>query len=210
MSSRPGRGPSPDEPAKTGLRPSDDPGAGPAGHHDETGLDLARSVARSLSAQRRDRPRRASPAAAPDGQDRAPARGEPRWSGAHPDERDPQPLDATLGRLVADEGWDSEVRVHGVFSRWDAIVGREVAAHVRPVHFERAEGEAGGRVVVEADSTAWATQMRLLAGTVVRRLNEVLGQGTVAVIDVRGPSAPSWVKGRFRVRGGRGPRDTYG
>jgi predicted nucleic acid-binding Zn ribbon protein len=111
---------------------------------------------------------------------------------------------------VADEGWDSEVRVHGVFSRWDAIVGREVAAHVRPVHFERADGETGGRVVVEADSTAWATQMRLLAGTVVRRLNEVLGHGTVANIDVRGPSAPNWVKGRFRVRGGRGPRDTYG
>jgi predicted nucleic acid-binding Zn ribbon protein len=51
--------------------------------------------------------------------------------------------------------------------------------------------------------------MRLLAGDVVRRLNEVLGEETVTVIDVVGPRAPSWNRGRLRVRG-RGPRDTYG
>ncbi len=59
------------------------------------------------------------------------------------------------------------------------------------------------------DSTAWATQMKLLAAEVVRRLNDVLGDETVRVIEVAGPRAPSWVKGRLRVKG-RGPRDTYG
>jgi predicted nucleic acid-binding Zn ribbon protein len=63
---------------------------------------------------------------------------------------------------------------------------------------------------VETDSTAWATQMRLLAGTVVRRLNQELGDGTVAVIDVQGPAGLSWKRGRRSVRDGRGPRDTYG
>ena len=62
--------------------------------------------------------------------------------------------------------------------------------------------------MVQTDSTAWATQM--LAATVVRRLNEELGDGTVARIEVRGPAAPSWTKGRRSVRDGRGPRDTYG
>jgi predicted nucleic acid-binding Zn ribbon protein len=37
----------------------------------------------------------------------------------------------------------------------------------------------------------------------------VLGDGTVEVIEVRGPQAPSWSRGRWRVKG-RGPRDTYG
>ena len=93
--------------------------------------------------------------------------------------------------------------MHGVFSRWEAIVGREVAQHVTP------ESYADGRLVVRTDSTAWATQMKLLAPDVVRRLNEVLGDETVRVIDVAGPRAPSWTKGRLRVKG-RGPRDTYG
>ena len=93
--------------------------------------------------------------------------------------------------------------MHGVFSRWEAIVGREVAQHVTPESF------ADGRLLVRTDSTAWATQMKLLAPEVVRRLNEVLGDETVRVIEVAGPRAPSWKQGRLRVKG-RGPRDTYG
>ena len=113
-------------------------------------------------------------------------------------------LDATRRRLIAEQGWDTDVRVHAVFSRWDLLVGREVARHCTPTSF------AGGRLVVQTDSTAWATQIRLLAASMVRRLNEELGEGTVTVVDVQGPSAPSWRSGRRSVRGGRGPRDTYG
>ena len=51
---------------------------------------------------------------------------------------------------------------------------------------------------------------RRLKATVVQRLNQELGDGTVGLIDVRGPSGPSWTKGLRSVRGGRGPRDTYG
>jgi predicted nucleic acid-binding Zn ribbon protein len=167
--------------------------------HEESGLDLARSVARSLARGRRTgRPRPGS----------RPRRTDPQASGAHPDDRDPQTLDSTIGRLVAEQGWGTDVRVHGVFARWDAIVGRDVAQHARPLSFTREE--RGGRLLVQTDSTAWATQMRLLAATVVRRLNEELGEGTVAVIDVQGPVGPSWKKGRRSVRDGRGPRDTYG
>lgn len=163
--------------------------------HDDDGLDLARSIARGLAGKTgirrkrglgRPRPQPAGPA-----------------SGAHPDGRDPQTLDATLDKFVADQGWQTELRVHGVFTRWSAIVGQEVGQHVTP------ESYADGRLVVRTDSTAWATQMRLLAPDVVRRLNEVLGEQTVLVIDVAGPHSPSWSRGRFRVKG-RGPRDTYG
>ena len=183
--------------------------------HDETGLDLARSIARSLARPGSRRPARRRTSNPQPG----PRRGDPQSSGAHPDERDPQLLDSTIGRLIAEQGWGTDVRVHGVFSRWDAIVGREVAQHCTPESFDRgaapAEGAAGGeptggRLLVRADSTAWATQMRWLAPTVVRRLNEELGDGTVAVIEVQGPRGPTWKSGPRSMRDGRGPRDTYG
>ena len=106
--------------------------------------------------------------------------------------------------IVEDRGWTTDVAVRGVFARWPAIVGEEVAAHCKPEHFE------DGHLGVRADSTAWATQLKLLAPTVVRRLNEELGHETVLHIDVSGPSAPSWRRGPRTVRDGRGPRDTYG
>jgi len=170
--------------------------------HDETGLDLARTIVRSLAGASRVPRRTSSGSAARSG--RRGSRGGSKPSGAHPDERDPQLLDSTIGRLIAEQGWGTDVRVHGVFSRWESLVGREVAAHCRPESF------ADGRLVVRTDSTAWATQVRLLAPTVVRRLNAELGDGTVTVIEVLGPHGPTWRKGPRSVRDGRGPRDTYG
>jgi predicted nucleic acid-binding Zn ribbon protein len=191
----------PAEPVETAGPDADsDAGPVPGPDHDDSGLDLARSIARALvrpGARRRTRPGSGGPP-------RPTRRVDPRASGAHPDERDPQLLDSTIGRLIAEQGWGTDVRVHGVFSRWDAIVGREVAQHCAPESFN------DGKLVVRTDSTAWATQMRLLAPTVVRRLNEELGDGTVTLIDVLGPHGPTWKRGPRSVRDGRGPRDTYG
>jgi predicted nucleic acid-binding Zn ribbon protein len=164
-------------------------------HHDD-GLDLARALTRAASrstpVQRKKSRKR----------DQRPTRG--RVSGAHPDERDPQLLDTTVGRLVDDHGWAVDLRVHGVFGRWAELVGAEVAQHCTPESF------SDGKLLVRTDSTAWATQLRLLAPTVVRRLNEELGHGTVTLIEVAGPHLPNWKKGPRSVRDGRGPRDTYG
>ena len=125
-------------------------------------------------------------------------------SGARPDDRDPQLLDQAMGRLIANHGWELDLKVQGVFGRWAELVGDEVADHCTPESF------ADGRLVVRTDSTAWATQLKLLAPTVVRRLNEELGHGTVTLIEVLGPHLPHWTKGRLSSRDGRGPRDTYG
>jgi predicted nucleic acid-binding Zn ribbon protein len=162
----------------------------------DDGLDLARQLtqatAGSTSAARKKRTRR---------DDR---RRDTTMSGAHPDDRDPQLLGDQLDRLVADRGWELELRLRGVFARWPELVGAEVGAHCSPETF------ADGKLVVRADSTAWATQLSLLAPALVRRLNEDLGDGTVTVIDVLGPHGPTWGKGRRRTRDSRGPRDTYG
>jgi predicted nucleic acid-binding Zn ribbon protein len=161
----------------------------------DDGLDLARQIARATAGS--------SPAARKRRAKRKPVQ-DPTFSGAHPDDRDPQRLGDQVERMVAERGWDLELRVRGVFARWPELVGAEVGAHSTPETF------ADGKLVVRTDSTAWATQLTLLAPALVRRLNEELGDGTVTVIDVLGPHLPSWSKGRRRTRDSRGPRDTYG
>lgn len=96
---------------------------------------------------------------------------------------DPEPISDLLGRLLSDQGWQERAAMGGVFGRWEQIVGSELAEHTRPESF------ADGEVVVLADSAAWATQVRLLATTLVRRLNEELGHGSVTRVKVTGPGS---------------------
>lgn len=167
-----------------------------AAEHQADGLDLARSAARAAAASPGGKPRKTSSTFR--------RRTVTKSSGARPDDRDPQLLDQAMGRLIANHGWELDLKVQGVFGRWAELVGDEVAGHCTPETF------ADGQLVVRTDSTAWATQLKLLAPTVVRRLNEELGHGTVTLIEVLGPHLPSWTKGRLSSRDGRGPRDTYG
>jgi predicted nucleic acid-binding Zn ribbon protein len=166
--------------------------------HDKQGLDLARSVAGRLKGMKGNSP------AKPVRKIRRRRSSDPLSSGARPDDRDPQLLTSALGRLMREQGWEVDVAVHGVMARWPSIVGAEMAQHCKPESYTDTE------LTVRTDSTAWATQVRLLAPELVRRLNSELGDGTVTRVNVLGPNAPSWRKGPRTVRGGRGPRDTYG
>jgi predicted nucleic acid-binding Zn ribbon protein len=125
------------------------------------------------------------------------------YSGSGPDPRDPQPLAAVLARLVKARGWQQPAAQARVFAEWDKVVGADVAAHCRPVKLER------GELTVEAESTTWATQLRLLATRLLARIAGEIGSGVVIRLHIHGPAAPSWSRGPRRVRG-RGPRDTYG
>jgi hypothetical protein len=116
---------------------------------------------------------------------------------------DPQPLGAAIEGLLDDQGWRTSAAVGSVFGRWEQIVGEALAAHTRPGGF------TDGELLVIADSTAWATQVRLLRAQLIRRLNSELGNGTVTGVKVRGPMPPQQ-RGQWRVRDTRGPRDDYG
>jgi predicted nucleic acid-binding Zn ribbon protein len=124
--------------------------------------------------------------------------------GGRPRRDDPAPLRTAIGGLVAETGWELAVATGSVFGRWAQIVGPDLAAHTSPA------GLTDGELTVTADSTAWATQLRLLAAELVRRLNAELGDGSVRRVKVLGPGAQGRRAGGWRVRGGRGPRDTYG
>jgi predicted nucleic acid-binding Zn ribbon protein len=188
------RGSESDEEPSTDTDPAE---PRPTVDHDATGLDLARTVARSIGAQSRRRRRRPAPGT----ERRQPT--EPQSSGARPDDRDPQLLGRAIDRLVDSRGWATEVSVHLLLSKWPALVGPANAGHSQP------ESYVDTVLTVRADSTAWATSLRSMAPQLVAKLNAQLGDGTVTRIQVLGPDAPSWKHGRRSVRG-RGPRDTYG
>lgn len=130
--------------------------------------------------------------------DAAARTGAPRRHG-----RDPLNLGSVVTRMVQDRGWSTPVSVGSVISRWPQIVGPEIAAHCTPDAFRETT------LHVVCDSTAWATQLRLLVPSLLARFDAEIGPGILTAIKVSGPTAPSWRKGPRHV-GGRGPRDTYG
>lgn len=120
------------------------------------------------------------------------------------DGRDFHTLSEEVDSFIAERGWGIDVAAGSVLGRWPQIVGPEVAGHCAPVSFEQ------GVLVVRAESTSWATQLRLLSSTLLTRLTDEAGEGVVTELRIVGPSAPSWSKGPRKVSDGRGPRDTYG
>lgn len=152
-----------------------------------SGIELAREALAQAKADARER-------GALPGQGRRkrgrPAR-EPRRGG------DPKAFGSAIRDLLAARGWEERAAVGGVFGRWPQIVGPELAEHTTPQTFE------DGVLVIAADSTSWATQVRLLAPNLVKRLNEELGHGTVQRVKVVGPSSGQRGSGRLRVTGGR-------
>jgi len=119
------------------------------------------------------------------------------------DDRDPRLLGEAVRGFMTEHGLDTRHKVTRVLGDWASLVGAEVAEHIRVEEFQE------GALVLRADSTAWANQMRLLSATVHRRLDAELGAGVVQSIKVLAPDAPSWKHGNRHIPG-RGPRDTYG
>jgi predicted nucleic acid-binding Zn ribbon protein len=126
-----------------------------------------------------------------------------RWSGPGPDARDPQPLGAATRDLARSRGWSGRVAEGSVFARWSTVVGEQIAAHATPTSLN------DGVLTVSAESTAWATQLRMVQAQLLAKIAAGVGDGVVTSLKIVGPVAPSWRKGRYHIAG-RGPRDTYG
>ncbi|OWA23779.1 hypothetical protein B9W61_18435 [Streptomyces sp. CS057] len=166
-----------------------------------SGVDLARVALRAAKEQARARGAAAQ-------QKRQARRGGGLRSGARSDGRDPQMLGSAISRLITERGWETPAAVGGVMGRWPQIVGDDLAKHCVPLRYD--DDPAARVLTVSCDSTAWATQLRLLAPQLVARLNADLGQGTVRMIKVVGPGGPERRYGPLRAPGSRGPGDTYG
>jgi predicted nucleic acid-binding Zn ribbon protein len=168
------------------------------------GIDLARRALEEAKAAARASGKsvgqgRASPARTGRGGMRR-GRG---WSGARPDDRDPQLLGTLTGSIAKTRGWSGKVAEGMVFGRWPQVVGDDIALHATPVAL------AEGVLSITAESTAWATQLRLMQPQLLAKIGAAVGHGIVTSLRISGPTAPSWRKGERHFKG-RGPRDTYG
>lgn len=133
----------------------------------------------------------------------APRADQPSWSAAGPDPRDPARIGDAVAELVSDREWTKPLTAAGLLPRWAEIVGPDIAAHCKP------ERLVAGELSCVAESTAWATQLRLLNRQILARIAAEVGPDVVVRLKVRGPTSPDWRHGPLRVTG-RGPRDTYG
>lgn len=126
-----------------------------------------------------------------------------RWSGPGPDARDPQTLGSATSDLAKNRGWSTRVAEGAVFGQWATVVGAQIAEHANPSVLR------DGVLTVEAESTAWATQLRLVQSQLLAKIAAAVGDGVVSTLKIVGPAGPTWRKGKYNVPG-RGPRDTYG
>jgi predicted nucleic acid-binding Zn ribbon protein len=70
-------------------------------------------------------------------------------------------------------------------------------------------GIEDGVLAVRCDSTAWATQLRLMRTKVTTEIALKFPDAGIESVRFDGPNAPSWKRGPRSIPG-RGPRDTYG
>lgn len=136
-------------------------------------------------------------------QPRVARRRAPERPGSGPDGRDPVLFGAAIQRLLSERGWQAPTTAARVLGEWERLVGPEIAEHCQPMSL------VDGELVLMAQSSAWATQLRLMAAPLLARLAGQVGAGVVSKLVVRGPTQPDWRRGARRVQG-RGPRDTYG
>jgi predicted nucleic acid-binding Zn ribbon protein len=132
------------------------------------------------------------------------ARGGGGYSGARPDERDPAPIGSILGSTISELGWVAPLAHARLMGQWASVVGTDIAARCQPVSL------VDGELKIAAESTAWATQLRMMAPQILARIARELPAGLVTKLIITGPSAPSWKHGPWSMHGGRGARDTYG
>jgi len=90
-----------------------------------------------------------------------------------------------------------------VFAQWAEVVGDQIAEHAAPTALR------DGVLTVSAESTAWATQLRMVQSQLLAKIAAAVGNRVVSSMRITGPTAPSWRKGPRHISG-RGPRDTYG
>lgn len=131
------------------------------------------------------------------------AKREPGSSAAFGSGRDALGLGDVIDSLTTSMGWTSPLAQSDLLAAWEEIAGAETARHSAPVGIE------DGTLTVTCDSTAWATQLRLMRAQITTRIAERYPDAGIQSIRFDGPGAPSWKRGPRSIAG-RGPRDTYG
>ncbi len=81
---------------------------------------------------------------------------------------------------------DAELKKYSIWNRWFELVGERLAARTQPLSLQE------GVLTLTVASSAWLNELSFMRADLVRRINEVLGSGTVnAIRFVVGQVCPS-------------------
>lgn len=117
--------------------------------------------------------------------------------------RDPRGLEEVMGAMTSSMGWDSSLAQSDLMNSWPELAGEDTARHSAPL------GITDGLLTVQCESTAWATQLRLMRNVILNHIAQRFPDAGIESIRFQGPDVPSWKRGPRSIPG-RGPRDTYG
>jgi predicted nucleic acid-binding Zn ribbon protein len=117
---------------------------------------------------------------------------------------DPELIGGVLDNLISEREWNSGLAEGNLFITWEQIVGPEIAQHTTPISI------SDGVLTIQTSSTAWATQLGLVATELLTTIQNNPSGATVIKLIFIGPTGPTWKKGVRSIRNARGPRDTYG
>ena len=98
----------------------------------------------------------------------------------------PRPLTASLRDAARSLGADGAVELAAVNARWAQVVGPQVAAHAWPQSLRQ------GTLTVATDHHAWASELRSLAGQLVRSLQEDGLEVRSLTVSVSHRERPGW------------------
>jgi predicted nucleic acid-binding Zn ribbon protein len=103
------------------------------------------------------------------------------WRPSRPprSEEEPRRVSEVLARVSRRLGAAPPGVLTAVFTRWEDLVGEEIAAHCRPV---AVRGEVLDLVV---DQPAWATQIRFMSSDILAVLSAETGQSEIRELRVR-------------------------
>jgi predicted nucleic acid-binding Zn ribbon protein len=108
--------------------------------------------------------------------------------------RNPKRAGSSITDMLKSFAWDTQLAEADLFNGWSEIVGTSNAEHSTPESLNR------GLLTVRCESTAWATQLRLMQSQILERINETYPQLEIASLKFIGPDAPTWKKANFRFQ----------
>ena len=89
----------------------------------------------------------------------------------------PSRVSDILGSILKERGWNRILREHRVFGEWASAVGPVIAKNARPMRIDR------GILVAVVSSPIWTQELSQMKETIIRRLNDRLGEQIV--LDIR-------------------------
>ena len=84
-----------------------------------------------------------------------------------------QPIGRILADVIKSLGLAKKLNEQRAVVDWPEIVGRRIAEHSRATRVD------GRRLFVEVDSSVWAQELTLMKRTILREINDRVGNGTI-------------------------------